>query len=169
MRRLFGWIVVVLYCCPPMLGANYQKAEVVSMKTVSCDRVHALEPAGTPVVNAFFSGAAPHQDNAACTAYELRTGKVVYHVMTEKNLILPVGETVHIRLTSREMSVHTEDSAKDIRALILEMSLIEKSAPKPEDLPAPKPVETVHRESAPQRSARTCLSSAGDVAPCPAD
>jgi hypothetical protein len=170
MRRLFGWIVVVLYCCPPMLGANYQKAEVFSMKTVSCDRVHALDPAGTPVVNAFFSGAPPRQENEACTAYELRTSKVVYHVMTEKNLILPVGETVQIRLTSREMSVHTEDAEKDIRALILDMSLVDKSDAKQEaPAPPPKPVETVHRESAPQPSARTCLSNTGDVIPCRVD
>jgi hypothetical protein len=171
MRRLFAWIVIVLYCCPPMLAADYQRAEVVSMKTVSCDKVHALDPAGTSVVNAFFSGAAQRPDNEACTAYELRTSKVVYHVMTEKNLILPVGEIVHIRLTSREMSVHLDDREKDLRALILDMSLVNRSDAKPEEPPAPRPtpVETVRRESAPQPSARTCLSNAGDVVPCRED
>jgi len=171
MRRVFGWIVLILYCCPPLLGSNYQKAEVVSMKTVSCDKVHALEPAATPVLNAFIGpNGAQQQPNAdACTAYELRTNKVVYHVMTSKNLILPVGESVQIRLTSRDMSVHTEDTEKDVRATILDMSLVEKSALKHDATPAPTPktTEAAHHESAQEPTMRICLSNNGDVVPCP--
>jgi hypothetical protein len=172
MRRVYGWIVFVLYCCPPLLGANYEKAEIVSMKTVSCDKVRALEPGANPVVNAFVgpNGASQPHNGEACTAYELRTSKVVYHVMTAKNLILPVGETVQIRLTSRDMSVHTEDSEKDVRATILEMSLAEKSAAR-HDVPptAPKRTAAAHHESAQEPTMRICLSNNGDVVPCLGD
>ncbi|HEX8926444.1 MAG TPA: hypothetical protein VF786_11655 [Terriglobales bacterium] len=167
MRRFFGWIVMVLFCCPPVIAANYQKAEVISMKTVSCDRVHALDPEARPVVNAFIGGATPMPNDDACTAYELRTSKVVYHVMTAKNLILPVGETVQIRLTSREMTVHAEEGEKDIRATILDMSLVEKSAAKHESPATPAaPLPEPARRNTHEQSVRNCLSQNGEVIPC---
>lgn len=132
-----------------------ETAMVLRMRTVPCtsSRGSFLSALAGPAAQAELS----------CSEFTLRSAKVEYRVRPRRDVLLPVGERVQIRMAKKDLLIRLDDGVKDIRSDVTEMYLLEDAASTPSA-----------QERAPMRdtSARSvthigmCFTRTGDVVPC---
>jgi len=152
--RFHGFLAAFLLVAAAA-AQQFEQASVTAMTTVPCAGAESsvLGPMGVEL-------ATPPE----CREYVIEAGRVRYVVQSrDHRQLLPVGEIVLIKLTRREMLVRTPLSEKNVRFVVMEMTLLE-TARSGETKPGPE--ETAEEPQAALPSRRTCLTRDGEAAPC---
>ena len=155
-----------------LMACGADKAVVTSMKTVKCGA-----PLAKTTVLTVLGG--PDMESAAlsCMEFTLRTTKVQYRLRPSRQMILPVGSTVGVRVDKKFVMVRVDDG-KEIRCTVMSMDLLDGNGqpvePREESMPMagvggmnvwgmPRQSEPV---VVPTERKRTCLNTEADVVPC---
>ncbi len=155
-----------------LLSFGADKAVVTSMKTVKC----GAPLAKTSVVSVL---AGPDLESAglSCMEFTLRTSKVQYRLRPSRQMLLPVGSAVRVRVDKKYVMVRVDDG-KEIRCAVVSMDLLnangEPVEPREDVVPmsamGAMPAWGIPRRSAPvivpSERQRTCLNADADVVPC---
>ncbi len=154
MQRFLSVFLMAMVFAGTAAALDYEKAAVVSMRVLPCAGSTAAAP--TPM--------GVEMPPPECSEYVLETSRVLYRIRPRnERILLPVGETVLIKLTNRELRVRMPDSEKEARFLVTEMALLRQDNRAHSQARAePEP----GRQQVPPASGRTCLARDGEVIPC---
>lgn len=161
----FSMLIVSLVCAVTSLAA--ERALVTSMKKVKC---------GAPIARFSVMEALVGPDtitpDLSCLEFTLRTPKVQYRLRPSRQMLLPVGSDVRVRVEKKHVMVQIEDT-KEIRCEVVSMDLLDENGEpvEPRELDAYRMPPMGHSfHTSPrvlQRSEpRNCLTTEGDVVPC---
>lgn len=127
----------------------YRQALVTHMRMVPC----STPVNDHPLLSSLFETAGPR--SYECPEYTLQTDTVRYRVRPRKNVLVPVGEKLSIRLQRRELIIVIDDT--EAAFAVLEMKLLAEVG---NDKEQPS--------SIPERT-RACLAMDGTPMRCPVD
>lgn len=166
MKKLF--VFALLFVLVGFAAAG-DKAMVVAMRSTCGGTTNGSS-------NRIIAAIAGSSDGGPCTEYLLRTSKVEYHVRPQKDVLLPVGEYVEMRLDRREVLIRLDDAAKDVRCAVVGMELLsEKTKRESARFSSDAPTFEAERRDTSVRTfdtvasgdnSRLCLSQQGDAVPC---
>lgn len=154
--RIIAAAIVIVAACPAWAG---DKALVTSMRTVPC--------AARPSFMTMMAGAAAADVSYSCTEFTLRTDRVQLRVRPRKDVLLPVGDMVAVKLSNKEVLVRLDDTTKDIRCEAIEMTLLDAEGKPMEEEKLQRRRPSQMNTSGVPGHARLCLNTqTGDVVPC---
>ncbi len=149
------------------VGHAADNALVTSMKTVKCGA-----PLAKINVLSVLVGPDTSNSDASCMEFTLRTSKVQYRLRPERQMLLPVGSTVRVRIHRKHVMVQADDE-KEVRCGVMSMDLLDESGqpiePREEQEPARFPIYSPHRmppRIVADEQDRHCLNMQGDVVRC---
>ncbi len=165
--RIGGVCAFVVLTTLVTFGAD--KAVVTSMKTVKCGA-----PLAKTTVLSVLAG--PDMESAAlsCMEFTLRTSKVQYRLRPSRQMLLPVGSTVRVRVDRKFVMVRVDDG-KEVRCGVVSMDLLnadgEPVEPREDSMAAsamtmwgmpPRPAPVI----VPSARKRTCLNADAEIVAC---
>lgn len=165
-----GTIALVFFTTMMALGAD--KAVVTSMKTVKCGA-----PLAKTTVVSVLAGPDLESAGLSCMEFTLRTSKVQYRLRPSRQMLLPVGSTVRVRVDKKYVMVRVDDG-KEIRCAVVSMDLLNEDGEPVEPREDSVTMSAMSAMSAwgmPQRPApvvvpsarrRTCLNADAEIVPC---
>lgn len=163
-----GLFIVIVLCSLAAIAAD--KALVTSMKKVKCGA-----PVAKFTVMEALIGSNPVTPDLSCLEFTLRTPRVQYRLRPSRQMLLPVGSTVTVRVDKKHVMVQIED-AKAVRCEVVSMDLLDEygrpvEPRETEAFPMPPVGPSFARTPrvVPQPSPRNCLTMDGDVVPCGGD
>jgi len=146
-----------------------ERALVTSMKKVKC---------GAPIAKFSVIEALVGPDmvtpDLSCLEFTLRTSRVQYRLRPSRQMLLPVGSTVQVRLDKKHVMVQIEDE-KAVRCEVVSMDLLDENGQpvEPREIEASAIPPMGHalvphspRHVMPQAATRNCLTMQGEVVPC---
>lgn len=141
------WLLLFVLLMLPLFAQArvYRKGTIIRMSTVKCT---GFEHKGVADV---IAGSFPNEEES-CREFTLKDDKVVYHIRTRKDQLLPLGEEVDFRLSRKELIIKQEDSTEESRFRVVSMKLIGEADE--EDQKALK------------MYANHCVDSDGNLTPC---
>ncbi len=144
-----GWILALLCCNIPSFALHgaMEKATVNAMRKVPCVEIQSSGGGG---MLSGFAGV-PGGTVDECVEYELRTNKVSYIVRPHRTILLMLGADVSIKLAESELLLQIREGAKEIRCVVISMSLRSEAEKREGNRPYP----------------RNCYAESGRQIPCP--
>jgi hypothetical protein len=168
--RVFRWNVLLLVLFSAMASVAADKAIVTSMKKVKCGaRIAKFSVVETLV------GPDMITPELSCLEFTLRTPRVQYRLRPARQMLLPVGTTVNVRVDKKHVMVQIEDT-KEVRCEVVSMDLLDDNGQpiEPREIEG-IPVTAMSSPYVAQRTAtralpptpnRNCLTMEGDVVSC---
>ncbi len=160
-------LLVVFFSVATIAG---DKAIVTSMKKVKCGaRIAKFSLVETLV------GPDMITPELSCLEFTLRTPKVQYRLRPARQMLLPVGTMVSVRVDKKHVLVQVEDT-KEVRCEVVSMDLLDDNGQPVEpreiegvpvtSMTAPYVAHRTAMREMPPTPARNCLTMQGDVVPC---
>lgn len=158
----------ILFVFSSMIAVAGDKALVTSMKKVKCGA-----PVAKFTVMEALIGTNPVTPDLSCLEFTLRTPRVQYRLRPSRQMLLPVGSTVAVRVDKKHVMVQIEDT-KEVRCEVVSMDLLDEygrpvEPRETEAFPMPPAGPSYASRTphvVPQPSPRNCLTMDGDVVPC---
>lgn len=168
--RMFRWILPLMFGFTAVVSTASDKALVTSMKKVKCGaRFAKFSMVDT------LAGPDTATSELSCMEVTLRTPKVQYRLRPERQMLLPVGSTVNVRVDKKRVMVQIEDT-KEVRCEVVSMDLLDETGqpiePREIDgvpitaMTAPYLAPRTATRVTPPTVHRNCLTMEGDVVPC---
>ena len=114
-------LFVLLFIAVPLLEAapisTYQHGTVIRMQMGDCSLTHKsfMNAFGTPQAQA---------SNDTCPEYTLVTDKIVFIIVGKSSSqLVPLAEVIDFRLVNKELAVRVDDSRRESKFLVKEMTL----------------------------------------------
>lgn len=168
--RMLRMCLLILTVFSALTTIAAEKGIVTSMKKVKC---------GAPVAkfSVMEALAGPNMISAdlSCLEFTLRTTNVQYRLRPKRQMLLPVGSNVSVRVDKKHVMVQVEDS-KQVQCEVVSMDLLDENGEpvEPREMqgfPMP-PMSQSYVQSRPtprvmpRPEKRNCLTLEGDVVPC---
>lgn len=156
-----------------LLGFGADKAVVTSMKTLKCGA-----PLAKTTVFTVLAGPDMESAGLSCMEFTLRTTRVQYRLRPSRQMLLPVGSTVRVRVDKKYVMVRVDDG-KEIRCGVISMDLLNEDGepvePREDAVPTMSTMGAMTGWGMPRRPApvvvpaerkRTCLNADAEIVRC---